>query len=197
MATTVITKGDLHGSPPPTTINPRSSFSGASSSMAQKTVRPSVVITPRIDVEPIYTQLKGLIGDNWLLYKQTVADFVIGLFCGLQVEWMVLTGIGKRNQSEMAWIIDPFIKGSPQNESLHNQLILAIFANSQRDPPDLLGVATWVAANDKPTTQSKPVTGDAAEQRLKSEIVQMSARERHRLKALQEVHLALINWVMG
>ena len=87
----------------------------------------------------------------------------------------------------MAWIIDPFLKGDSQKESLHNQLILAIFANAQRDPPDLPGVASWVAANDKPTTQSKPVTGDAAEQRLKLEIMKLPARERHRLKALQEV----------
>src|ERR1700760_3973373 len=87
----------------------------------------------------------------------------------------------------MAWIIDPFIKGDSQKESLHNQLILSIFANAQREPPDLPGVASWVAANDKPTTQSKPVTGDAAEQRLKLEIMQLPPRERHRLKALQEV----------
>jgi transcriptional coactivator HFI1/ADA1 len=87
----------------------------------------------------------------------------------------------------MAWIIDPFIKGDSQKESLHNKLICAIFTNSNRDQPELPGVASWVAANDKPTTQSKPVTGDAAEQRLKSEIMQMPARERHRLKALQEV----------
>jgi transcriptional coactivator HFI1/ADA1 len=87
----------------------------------------------------------------------------------------------------MGWIIDPFIKGDSQKESLHNQLILSIFTNAQREPPEMPGLATWVAANDKPTTQSKPVTGDAAEQRLKSEVMQLPARERHRLKALQEV----------
>ena len=87
----------------------------------------------------------------------------------------------------MDWILDPFIKGDSVRESLHNQMITAIFANSQRDPPELPGVAMWVAANDKPTTQSKPVSGDAAEQRLKSEIMQLQARERHRLKSLQEV----------
>ena len=64
---------------------------------------------------------------------------------------------------------------------------MALFANAQRDPPDQPGVASWVAANDKPTTAAKPVTGDAAEQKLKSEVMQLPARERHRLKNLPEV----------
>jgi transcriptional coactivator HFI1/ADA1 len=145
---------------------------------------------PRIDVEPIYTQLKGLISDYWQLYKQTVADFVIGvidfaIYCLLCANANL--GKGKRNQAEMAWIIDPFIKGDPQKESLHNQLIMSIFANSQREPPELPGVASWVSAKDKPTTQSKAVSGDAAELRLKSEIMILLPRERHRIKLLQEV----------
>lgn len=94
---------------------------------------------------------------------------------------------GKRNQSELAWIVDPFLRGEAHREQLHNQLLLALFANTQREPPDQIGVATWVAANDKPAAATKPVSGDAAEQRLKSEIMHLPARERHRLKALQEV----------
>jgi len=78
MTTTIITKGELHGSSPPTTINPRASFSTPTNALAQKTLKPTLNVAPRIDVEPIYTQLKGLISDYWQLYKQTVADFVIG-----------------------------------------------------------------------------------------------------------------------
>jgi transcriptional coactivator HFI1/ADA1 len=85
------------------------------------------------------------------------------------------------------WIIDPFLRGDPQREQLHNQLLLAVFANAQRDAPDQPGVASWVAANDKPTAQTKPVSGDEAERRLKSEIMLLPARERHRLKQLGEV----------
>jgi hypothetical protein len=46
------------------------------------------------------------------------------------------------------------------------------------------GVASWVSANDKPTTGagSKPVSGDAAEQRLKAEVMQLPSRDRRRLK---------------
>ena len=94
---------------------------------------------------------------------------------------------GKRNQAEFTWIIDPYLKGNPVREFLHNQLIMSVFTNSQRDPPDELGVASWVSANDKPTTATKQVIGDAAEIRLKEEIMQLPPRERHRLKQLTEV----------
>jgi transcriptional coactivator HFI1/ADA1 len=45
-------------------------------------------------------------------------------------------------------------------------------------------VASWVSANDKPTNISKPVSGDAAEQRLKTEVKQLPARDRRRIKDL-------------
>lgn len=57
------------------------------------------------------------------------------------------------------------------------------------------GVASWVSANDKPTTGagSKPVSGDAAEQRLKTEVMQLPSRDRRRLKdiALNDVRVTL------
>lgn len=48
-------------------------------------------------------------------------------------------------------------------------------------------MAPWVSANDKPTVLSKPVVGDAAEQRLKMEVMAMPARDRRRLKEIPEV----------
>jgi len=45
-----------------------------------------------------------------------------------------------------------------------------------------------VSASDKVTASSKAVTGDAAEQRLKTEIMYLPPRERHRLKQLQDDH---------
>lgn len=74
----------------------------------------------------------------------------------------------------------------PVIEHLHNQLIAAIYGNVVRDLPDP-GVAPWVSANDKPTVLSKPVSGDAAEQRLKTEVMQLPARDRRRLKEVPEV----------
>lgn len=48
------------------------------------------------------------------------------------------------------------------------------------------GLAPWVSANDKPTTTtgSKPVSGDAAERRLKGDVMQLPARDRRRIKDL-------------
>ena len=72
-------------------------------------------------------------------------------------------------------------------EHLHNQLVSAIYGNVTREMPDH-GVASWVSANDKPTAGagSKPVTGDAAEQRLKTEVMQLPSRDRRRLKDLSQ-----------
>jgi hypothetical protein len=103
MATTIITKGELHGSPPPQTINPRASLSGISTAPPQKSNRPTVVTAPRIDVEPIYTQLKGMIGDNWQLYKQTVAEFVIGMR-SIPLIRQLLTSLLKGNEINQKWL---------------------------------------------------------------------------------------------
>ena len=74
----------------------------------------------------------------------------------------------------------------PTIEHLHNQLIAGIFANVGRDLPEP-GVAPWVSANDKPTVPAKPISGDAAEQRLKAEIMRLPARDRRRVKEVPDV----------
>ena len=75
----------------------------------------------------------------------------------------------------------------PHREHLHNQLICAIHTNVFRDPPDAT-VAGWVSANDKPTMGlAKPAMGDAAELRLKNEVMQLPPRARHRLKGVKDV----------
>ena len=61
-----------------------------------------------------------------------------------------------------------------------------LYGNVVRDLPDH-GVAPWVSANDKPMVLSKPVTGDAAEQRLKVEVMKLAARDRRRLKEVPDV----------
>ncbi|ETI20597.1 hypothetical protein G647_08635 [Cladophialophora carrionii CBS 160.54] len=99
---------------------------------------------PRVDLEPLYTELKSLIGANWEVYFDAT-------------------------------------------EHAHNSLILAIICNTGKDPPEP-GLAAWVSATtDKANLASaaKPaVTSDAAEQRLKAEVMALPARERRRLKAV-------------
>jgi hypothetical protein len=62
----------------------------------------------------------------------------------------------------------------------------AIFGNVLRDLPEQ-GVAPWVSANDKPMVLSKPVSGNAAEQRLKTEVMHLPARDRRRIKEVPDV----------
>lgn len=92
--------------------------------------------------------------------------------------------LGRLNQTEYAQRIDPILVG-PEKEHLHNQLVAAIYGNVTREMPDQ-GLAPWVSANDKPTTStgSKPVSGDAAERRLKGDVMQLPARDRRRIKDL-------------
>ncbi|KAI4288719.1 MAG: hypothetical protein L6R35_002011 [Caloplaca aegaea] len=124
----------------------------------------------RIDLEPLYTNLKAVIGDNWKKYTDAVGLFLIG----------------RLNQNELSLQIDHFLYADPNIEHLHNQLIAAIYGNVLRDLPDQ-GVAPWVSANDKPTLLSKPLGGDEAEQRLKREIMQLPARDRRRIKEVPDV----------
>lgn len=95
-----------------------------------------------------------------------------------------LFGAGRLNQAEFTARIEPILS-SPDGyrEHLHNQLIAAIYGNVTREMPDQ-GLAPWVSANDKPSTTagSKPVSGDAAERRLKGEVMLLPARDRRRLK---------------
>ncbi|AEO57038.1 hypothetical protein MYCTH_2302759 [Thermothelomyces thermophilus ATCC 42464] len=136
-----------------------------------KAPKTSQLIPARIDLEPIYTALKASIGaEQWPTYKETITNFLIG----------------RLNQAEFSERIEPIL-ASPDGtrEHLHNQLIAAIYGNVTREMPDQ-GLAPWVSANDKPSTTagSKPVSGDAAERRLKGEVMQLPPRDRRRIKDL-------------
>lgn len=90
------------------------------------------------------------------------------------------------NQTEYSERIDPILTSpNGEKEHLHNQLIAAIYGNVTREMPDQ-GLAPWVSANDKPTAPvgSKPVSGDAAERRLKGDVMQLPTKDRRRIKDL-------------
>lgn len=77
---------------------------------------------------------------------------------------------------------------------MHNQLLAGIYANVTREIQPQT-VAPWVSANDKPTAAgSKPITGDAAEQRIKAEVMALHSRDRRRIKdlSLNDVRYVLI-----
>ncbi|KAK5124434.1 hypothetical protein LTR85_001651 [Meristemomyces frigidus] len=144
------------------------------------------VPVPRVDLEPIYTQLKGALGDGWTDYKAAVNAFVLG----------------NLNQAELSWVLQPLLSAVPSvitsvdpvrspisTLHLHNTLIAALCANLLRDPPPT-DVAPWVVATDKPTTAAKNAgasgANDKAEERLKREIMSLHPRDRRRIKTLKE-----------
>lgn len=95
---------------------------------------------------------------------------------------------GRLNQSEYSERTDPILASETgEKEHYHNQLLAAIYGNVTREMPDQ-GLAPWVSANDKPTTTTgtKPVSGDAAERRLKGEVMQLPSRDRRRIKDLMQ-----------
>ncbi|KAJ4265519.1 hypothetical protein NW762_004808 [Fusarium torreyae] len=137
---------------------------------APKIAKSSQIIPARIDLEPLYTALKAAIGnEKWATYKESTSEFLIG----------------RLNQTEYSERIDPILAGPGDKEHLHNSLIAAIYGNVTREMPDQ-GLAPWVSANDKPaaTTGTKPVSGDAAERRLKGDVMQLPSRDRRRIKDL-------------
>jgi transcriptional coactivator HFI1/ADA1 len=93
---------------------------------------------------------------------------------------------GHLNQDEFSARLDHVICVDARTEHLHNNFVCALIGNLSRDLPDH-GVASWVSANDKPTVVSKPVSSDLAEQRLKTEVMQLPPRDRKRIKSIPEV----------
>lgn len=152
-------------------------------SIAPKTGKAPV---PRVDLEPIYIQLKGALGEQWAEYKTAINAFVLG----------------NLNQAELSWVLQPLLSAAPSvipssnaavlpisTLTLHNTLLAAIYANTLRDPP-LTDVAPWVVATDKPTSSSKNAgasgANDKAEERLRKEVMAIHARDRRRIKTLKE-----------
>lgn len=55
-----------------------SSKAAAGVSATQKTTK-ALISVPRLDLEPIYTELKAAIGDHWAEYKQSTGLFLLGM----------------------------------------------------------------------------------------------------------------------
>ncbi|EPQ61882.1 Bgt-3881 [Blumeria graminis f. sp. tritici] len=134
---------------------------------------------PRINLEPMYMAVKGAIGEHWPTYKEAIIQFLSG----------------NLNQAEFSARINPYVQSpTGETEHLHNKLIAGIYGNATREIPDH-GVASWVSANDKPIIiGAKPVTGDAAEQRLKTEVMQLPNRDRRRMKDLTPNHVGALQF---
>lgn len=92
---------------------------------------------------------------------------------------------GGLSQDEFSERIEPVLVGqNGEGDHLHNQIMAAVYGNVTREMPDQ-GLALWVSSNDKPAASTaKAVTGDAAERKLKGEVMLLPARDRRRIKDL-------------
>ena len=92
---------------------------------------------------------------------------------------------GRLNQDELSARLSQLLPDA-HLVHLHNQIIAAILANTMRDPPEA-GIAKFVSANEKPVIGPKPSIGDQAEKRVKHEVMQLTRRERARIKMADHV----------
>lgn len=123
--------------------------------------------TPRIDVEPLYAAVKGAVSDaDWTTYKTSLTQFLLG----------------NLNQEELSFKLARLLTTAAL-EHAHNTLVAAIYANIWRDAPEP-GIAPWVSSTDKPSSSTVKGQGDESEKRLKYEVMQLSRRERKRLKTI-------------
>ena len=160
-----IRPNDINVSTTPTLSS--TSLPGLSSLQTDLAKKPAAPRTPRIDVEPLYAAVKGAISDaDWTAYKKALSFFLLG----------------NLNQEELTFKLSKILT-TPALEHAHNALFTAIYANVWRDTPEA-GIASWVSSSDKPTSGTVKGTGDESEKRLKYEVMQLSRRERKRLKTI-------------
>lgn len=156
---------DMDVSPPPSSsTGALATLSSLQTDLAKKPTAPR---SPRIDVEPLYAAVKGAIADaDWALYKKTLAFFLLG----------------NLNQAELTRALSRILT-TPALEHAHNALLAAVYANIWRDVPEA-GIASWVSSTDKPMTSAAKGSADETEKRLKYEVMQLTRRERKRLKTI-------------
>jgi transcriptional coactivator HFI1/ADA1 len=130
---------------------------------------------PRIDVEPLYSAVKGAISDvDWTTYKASLTQFLLG----------------NLNQEELSFKLGKILNTTAL-EHAHNSLVAAMYANIWRDAPEA-GIASWVSSTDKPSSSTVKGQGDESEKRLKYEVMQLSRRERKRLKGIPAAEAAAV-----
>ena len=189
-------------------MNPADLTLGISPTLTTRTLAQSATTTAalglvripilRVDLEPIYLQIKTALGDHWNDYKTALNHFVLGHLSQVELAWVlqpILTPIiSTSTAAAVATDATTTANGVPNPTApsplhLHNTLLAAIYSNTLRDPPPS-EVAPWVVATDKPTSGAKNAgasgANDKADERLKREVMAMPARDRRRVKALKE-----------
>lgn len=117
--------------------------------------------THRIDIDSVMTRFQRKLGRNWDRYRDAITHFLMG----------------KLTRPELTAVLSSFL--TPLEVRTHNYLLLAILANSLREPPpgDDGGLSGWKARG---TTRKANV--DTPTELLHREIMALPARERKRIK---------------
>lgn len=117
--------------------------------------------THRIDIDSAMTRFQRKLGRNWDKYRDAITHFLMG----------------KLTRPELTAVLGGFL--TPLEVRTHNYLLLAILANSLREPPpgDDGGLSGWKARG---TTRKANV--DTPTELLHREIMALPARERKRIK---------------
>ena len=71
-------------STPTTTQVPKPTGHAAPPQVTQKSSK-ALISVARLDLEPIYTELKAAIGEKWAEYKEATALFLLGMYSARQM----------------------------------------------------------------------------------------------------------------
>lgn len=130
------------------------------------TTSPSVnASTKRIEMDSMMAEFQKNLGQNWDRYRDVITLFLIG----------------KLSRAELQQELDLFL--DKNMIKMHNRFLLANYANALRDGPQgENGMLTGWSKKSKDS--SRNVKGDGQLAKLKEDIMELSVRERKRIKAI-------------
>ncbi|KAK9472612.1 transcriptional regulator of RNA polII, SAGA, subunit-domain-containing protein [Dipodascopsis tothii] len=135
---------------------------GGGSTTPSKPQRPA----RRIEIEPIISDFRKMLGDRWPRYRDVITGFLTGRLTRKEIE------------AELGELLDKSMVRT------HNQFLLASLANAFRDSPaSTSGLLAWNKRSKDAPSKAR-FAGDPVLARLKSEIMGFTPRERRRLKAI-------------
>ncbi|KAA8912143.1 hypothetical protein TRICI_003608 [Trichomonascus ciferrii] len=126
---------------------------------------PKLGKSKRIEMDSMMAEFQKNLGSNWDRYRDVITLFLIG----------------KLTRGELQQELDQILDKSMIK--MHNRFLLANFANALRDGPQSEnGMLT--AWSKKSKDSSRNVKGDTQLAKLKQDIMELSVRERKRIKAI-------------
>lgn len=126
---------------------------------------PKSVKSKRIEMDSMMAEFQKNLGSNWDRYRDVITLFLIG----------------KLTRGELQQELDQILDKSMIK--MHNRFLLANFANALRDGPQSEnGMLTGWSKKSKDS--SRNVKGDTQLAKLKQDIMELSVRERKRIKAI-------------